>query len=175
MFPILETERLILREVVPQDAQNIYSYFSNDLVTKHYGMDTMTQLADAEALIQAFATNFSQQRAIRWAIERKDEPGLIGTIGFNLWSKIHRRAEIGYELHPDFWRAGYTSEALNIVTEYGFNELGLTRIGAVVYLENTPSNQLLLKNGFEKEGVLRNYMYQNEQAHDVNMFSKVKR
>ena len=175
MFPTLETERLVLREIVLEDAQNIYSYFSNEEVTKHYGMNAFTDIAEAEALVQSFATSFSNKRAIRWGIERKGEAGLIGTIGFNLWSPMHKRAEIGYELHPDFWRFGYASEAIDKIVAYGFNELGLTRIGAVVYLENVASNQLLLKNGFELEGILRNYMYQNDVAHDVNMFSKVKR
>lgn len=115
------------------------------------------------------------KRGIRWGIERKEETGLIGTIGFNLWSPLHRRAEIGNELHPDFWRAGYMSEAINQIVDYGFQELDLTRIGAVVFVGNEASNQLLLKNGFELEGVLRNYMYQNDQVHDVNMFSRVKR
>lgn len=175
MFPLLETERLILREVIPQDAQNIYANFSNEQLIKHYGMNAMTQLAEAQALVQSFAAGFTNKRGIRWAIERKEEAGLIGTIGFNLWSPLHRRAEVGYELHPDFWRSGYMSEAINQIVDYGFQELSLTRIGAVVYVENEASNQLLLKNGFELEGVLRNYMYQNNQVHDVNMFSKVKR
>lgn len=46
MFPILETERLILREIIPQDAQNIYANFSNEQLIKYYGMNAMTQLAE---------------------------------------------------------------------------------------------------------------------------------
>lgn len=77
-------------------------------------------------------------------------------------------------MHPDFWRLGYTSDAIKSIVDYGFNELGLTRIGAVVFIENDASNQLLLKNGFEKEGILKKYIYQNNIAYDVNMFSIVK-
>lgn len=51
--------------------------------------------------------------------------------------------------------------------------LGLTRIGAVVFIGNHASNQLLLKNGFEKEGILKKYIHQNNTAYDVNMFSIV--
>ena len=174
MFPTLTTDRLVLREISHQDAEDIYSYFSDERVTKYYGMNTFKNIEEAENLIEAFSSNFSQKRGIRWAIERKDTKGLIGTIGFNLWSPTHKRAEIGYEIHPDFWRVGYTSEALNRVVEYGFNELELTRIGAVVFLENSASNQLLLKNGFEKEGILKKYMYQNNVPYDVNIFSKLK-
>jgi len=58
--------------------------------------------------------------------------------------------------------------------EYGLNEMALTRIGAVVFIENIPSNELLKKLGFQHEGVLKQYMYQNGVAHDVNIYAKVK-
>lgn len=173
MFPNLETKRLVLREIKLQDAEQIYQVFSNDEVTKYYGMKTFEKLEQAEKVIEAFAISFKEKRGIRWGIEIKGEAGLIGTIGFNLWSPAHRRAEVGYEVHPDFWRTGYTSEALKKIVEYGFQEMELTRIGAVVFLENEASNQLLLKQGFEKEGQLKNYMYQNNKPHDVTMYSKI--
>ena len=172
MIPTLHTDRLILREITPEDAQSIFSYFSNDTVTQHYGMKTFERIEEAERLVVAFATSYKEKRGIRWAIERKSQQGLIGTIGFNLWSSAHRRAEVGYELHPDFWRKGYSLEALKAVVEFGFKELQLTRIGAVVYIENEASNQLLHKFGFEKEGILKQYMVQNNKAHDVNIYAK---
>ncbi|KIL34410.1 acetyltransferase [Cohnella kolymensis] len=175
MIPTLETERLILREIHREDADSIFSYFSNDNVTRHYGMKTFEKLEQAENLIDAFSKNFTEKRGIRWGIEKKDSKGLVGTIGFNLWSPAHKRAEIGYDIHPNVWRMGYTSEALQRILEYGFDKLGLTRIGAVVFIENEASNQLLLKQGFEKEGILRNYMYQNDKVYDVNIYSKMKK
>lgn len=172
MFPTLGTERLILREILPADVDVIYSIFSNEEVTKYYGLKTFEQLEQAENLISAFTTNFQSKRGMRWGIERKGIPGLIGTIGFNLWSPAHKRAEVGYDIHPNFWRAGYASEAVAKITEYGFKEMGLTRIGAIVFVENEGSSQLLLKQGFEKEGKLKNYIYQNDQAFDVHVFAK---
>ncbi|WP_143522615.1 GNAT family N-acetyltransferase, partial [Pseudomonas sp. 2822-17] len=77
-----------------------------------------------------------------------------------------RRAEIGYEIHPDFWRKGYTSEAVKEVISYGFEGLDLNRIGAVVFIENQASNQLLSKMGFQREGILRDYMYQYGKSFD---------
>ena len=173
MFPILETDRLILREILPEDAKAIYAIFSNEEVTKYYGLKTFEQLKQAEDLIAAFASNFQNNRGIRWGIERKGIQGLIGTIGFNLWSPAHKKAEIGYDIHPDYWRAGYASEAVGEIVDYGFQEMELTRIGAIVFLENEGSNQLLLKQGFEKEGILKKYLYQNDKAFDVNVFAKI--
>ncbi|MDR4889634.1 GNAT family protein [Fredinandcohnia sp. QZ13] len=174
MFPKLETERLRLREIVHSDAQGIFDCFSNHDVTRYYGQEPITELKQAEQFVEFFANSYKEKRGIRWGIELKEREGLIGTIGFNAWSPKHKRAEIGYELHPQYWRQGYVSESASKVIEYGFNELRLTRIGAVVFLENKASNDLLAKLGFEKEGVLRNYMYQNGVPHDTNVYSLLK-
>ncbi len=53
--------------------------------------------------------------------------------------------------------------------------MNLTRIGAVVLINNLASNQLLTKMGFHQEGVLRNYIYQNGQANDANVYSLLKK
>jgi ribosomal-protein-alanine N-acetyltransferase len=171
MFPVLETERLILRDIVYEDAQDIFDCFSNDDVTRYYGQDNLTSVEQAQQFVAFFSRNYSEKRGIRWGIERKGQSGLIGTIGFNAWSSKHRRAEIGYELHPQYWRKGYAKEAASKVISYGFNNLHLTRIGAVVFTENAASNGLLTNLGFEKEGLLKNYIYQNGAAHDTNAYA----
>ncbi|MBK3494141.1 GNAT family N-acetyltransferase [Viridibacillus sp. YIM B01967] len=174
MFPILETERLVLREIIKDDKPAIFDYFSRNDVIRYYGMEALTNIEQAEQLVNAFAKNYQDKRGIRWGIELKHHAGLIGTIGFNAWSSMHKRAEIGYDLHPDFWGKGYASEAVTEVVSYGFNVLDLTRIGAVVFIENKASNTLLTKLGFEKEGILKNYMYQNGDPYDTNMYSLLK-
>jgi ribosomal-protein-alanine N-acetyltransferase len=174
MFPILETERLILREIVKDDAQDIFNCFSNNEVTRYYGQDTLTSIEQANQFVELFAKNYKKKQDIRWGIEIKGKERIIGTVGFNARSAKHKRAEIGYELHPQYWRKGYAIEAVSEVISYGFNDLNLTRIGAVVFIENTGSNELLTKLGFEKEGVLRNYIYQNGIPYDTNVYSLIK-
>lgn len=174
MFPTLETERLCLREISKDDAEALFTCFSNENVTRYYGQETLQNLAQAAAFVDFFAENFKEKRGIRWGIEIKGNRGIIGTIGFNAWSPKHKRAEIGYEIHPTQWRKGFTSEAVYKVIQYGFDELGLTRIGAVVFVHNEASNNLLSKVGFQQEGVLRDYMYQNGTAHDTYVYSILK-
>jgi [ribosomal protein S5]-alanine N-acetyltransferase len=174
MFPILETNRLHLREIKPEDAQSIYDCFSKDEVTQYYGQETLTTLEQAQQFVAFFEKNYQEKRGIRWGIQIKGESTLIGTIGFNAWSPKNKRAEIGYELHPAHWRKGYATEAVSKVISYGFEELALTRIGAVVFTDNKPSNDLLVKLGFAKEGILRNYMYQNGNPYDTNVYSLLK-
>lgn len=175
MFPVLETERLKLREIIKVDAADIFACFSNDNVTRYYGEETLQRIEQAEKFVEFFSKSYESKRGIRWGIEVKGIQGIIGTIGFNAWSPKHKRAEIGYEIHPDHWRKGYTSEALVKVLSYGFNGMGLTRIGAVVFIENDASNNLLAKIGFQKEGVLRDYIHQNGTAHDTYVYSLLSR
>ncbi|QPC45893.1 GNAT family N-acetyltransferase [Mangrovibacillus cuniculi] len=174
MVPKLETERLILREIKQKDAQALFSIFSLKEVTQYYGQDTMKSVEEAENLVAMFQKGYEDKRGMRWGIELKDRPGLIGTIGFNNLLGKYKRAEVGYEIHPDFWRSGYTSEAVREMVDYGFNKLNLTRIGAVVFLENEASNNLLRKLGFQEEGILRDYIYQDGQPNDVFMYSILK-
>ncbi|MCR8656223.1 GNAT family N-acetyltransferase [Paenibacillus endoradicis] len=171
MFPTLETERLLLREIVKNDAEGIFSCFSNENVTRYYGQETLVHIEQAEAFVDFFANSYKEKKGMRWGIEIKGHQGIIGTMGFNAWSPKHKRAEIGYEIHPEYWRKGFTSEALSKVIQYGFDELALTRIGAVVFIDNEASNKLLIKAGFHNEGILRGYMYQNGVAYDTNMYS----
>ena len=103
----------------------------------------------------------------------KNRPGLIGTLGLNNLFLKNKRAEIGYEIFPDFWRRGYTSEAVAKVLSFAFDELNLHRIGAVVFLENEASNNLLKKLGFQHEGILREYIFQNGTSYDTNIYSKL--
>lgn len=174
MIPTLETKRLLLREITKDDADSIFSCFSNEDVTRYYGQETLNNIEQAEAFVEFFANSYKEKRGVRWGIELKGYQGIIGTMGFNAWSPKHKRAEIGYEIHPEHWRKGYTFEAISEVIQYGFNELDLTRIGAVVFMENEASIKLLTKAGFEKEGILRGFMYQNGEAYDTYVYSIIK-
>ncbi|WP_435171439.1 GNAT family N-acetyltransferase [Paenibacillus glycanilyticus] len=175
MFPVLETDRLLLREITCEDRSDIFACFSNKQVTMYYGQEALEHMDQAQALIDFFSRSYAEKRGIRWGIERKEAKNLIGTVGFNQWSPKHRRAEVGYELLPESWRNGYASEAISAVLQFGFQELKLNRIGAVVFKENVASNHLLTKLGFQQEGILRDYMVQDGKAYDTYIYSLLNR
>ncbi|WP_442604159.1 GNAT family N-acetyltransferase [Paenibacillus sp. KN14-4R] len=169
MVATIHTPNLLLRALTEADAQAMFEYFSQEAVMQYYGQDPYQTIDEAKALIQLLLQNETEMRGARWGIVKKDEQKLIGTIGFNLLNLKNKRTEIGYELHPLYWRKGYASEAVQAIIDYGFKELGLERIAAIVYLDNTGSNGLLAKLGFQKEGILRRYLVANGQSHDVYM------
>lgn len=174
MFPILYTDRLVLRELTVNDAQTILNCFSNPDVLRHYGQNPLTSLDQVRQIINNFSKNYNEKRGIKWGIELKGQEGIIGTIGFQEWSTEHKRAEISYALFPESWGKGYALEAVNKVISFGFQEMELVRIGAIVFTENDASNKLLIKAGFEKEGVLKKYMRQNNVPYDTYIYSLIK-
>ncbi|MFJ7372995.1 GNAT family N-acetyltransferase [Lysinibacillus capsici] len=174
MFPILHTERLVLRELTSSDGQALLACFSDPKVLRHYGQQPLTSLVQVQQIIQNFANNFAEKRGIKWGIALKDQKGIIGTIGFQEWSIEHRRAEISYALFPEYWGNGYAQEAVKRAISYGFEEMDLVRIGAIVFKENEASNLLLQKIGFEQEGLLKKYMHQHNVPHDTYIYSLIK-
>ena len=175
IFPTLETKRLKLIEITPIHTESIFEILSLEEVTRYYGTDRFTSIEEAKKLIDMFQKNFYEKRSMRWGIVLKKDNKFIGTLGLNGLQLKNKKAEIGYEIHPSYWRKGYTSEAIHEVLRYSYLELELNRIGAVVYLENEASSNLLEKLGFKKEGVLRDYLFQNNSYHTTSMFSLLKR
>lgn len=168
-FPEIETERLILREIMPEDAPAIFAIFGDDAVTRYYDLETYTNQTQAEELIDFFDESFELERAIRWGIERKADGRLMGTCGY-VWLRRFR-GEIGYDLAQAYWRQGYMAEALSGILEFGFDPLGLNRIEALTMTENQASAGLLHKLGFQQEGILRQHDYFKGAFHDMRLFS----
>ncbi len=78
-FPEIETDRLLLREIMPEDTPAIYRIFSNDQVTRYHDLVTYTDPRQAEELIDFFDESFELERAIFWGITRQEDGALIGT------------------------------------------------------------------------------------------------
>lgn len=173
-FPTIRTERLVLRQLRLQDSEHIYSYFSTDEVTKYYDLEPFTDPVQAENLIISWQERYNNQQGIRWAISLREEDRIIGTCGFHNWSRKHRKAEVGYELSPEYWGQGLMTEALNRIILYGTEELGLHRIGAVIFPDNAASRRLLEDTGFCEEGTLKGYYYKNNKFIDAVIFSKLR-
>ncbi|WNS75753.1 GNAT family protein [Bacillus sp. DTU_2020_1000418_1_SI_GHA_SEK_038] len=170
-FPILETERLILREVVPGDAACLLTYLSDIEVMKYFGMEPFQSEDDAIEEIQWYKEIFEENTGIRWGITLKEKDEVIGSCGFLNMSIKHSRAEIGAELSKDYWRKGIMSEALAAIIAYGFSHLNLMRIQALIEPPNIPSIKLFESSGFQREGLLRKYENTCGKFDDLYMYS----
>ncbi|PYZ98949.1 GNAT family N-acetyltransferase [Alteribacter lacisalsi] len=170
-FPELTTKRLKLTELNYGYTRQLYDILSRRNVMIYYGFDPVDSYEETARVIESYRTDFLTWSGIRWAVIYRETGDCIGTIGLSDIRFSCKRAEVGFELHPDYWRRGIISEALLQVLRYGFMELGLFRIGAVTYPDNTASNSLLKKIGFQYEGILRGYLYQRGESHDAYSYS----
>lgn len=173
LFPQLETERLILREfrLDEDDQMALFRIFSDSRVTRYYNLNTFTEPQEAWRLLHRRRGRFWQGRGIRWAITLKGKDEIIGSCGFNSLNKKKQMGELGYELARPFWQQGIMTEAVNAAVTYGFTELALCRLEAWVMPANRASANLLLKLGFQSEGVLAGKGYWDGRFHDLELFS----
>lgn len=174
-FPILETERFVLRQLNQDDSREIFQYFSLDEVTKFYDLESFTNIEQAEELIDRWNQKFERNQGLRWGITLRSESRVIGTCGFHGWMKNHYKAEIGYELTPEYWRQGYMTEVIQKAIEFGFNNLGLNRIEAFVEPENVGSRKVLEKIGFSEEGTLKEHFYWRNRFVDTVIYALLKK
>ncbi|MBK7894226.1 MAG: GNAT family N-acetyltransferase [Anaerolineaceae bacterium] len=170
-FPVLETERLRLRAMVPQDATAVFALLGDPEVMVWHGRPPFATLEEAQKHIAWYAEAFAEKRAIRWAITRHGEDRVLGTCGFHHMILYHFRAEIGYELASSEWRQGIMAEAVRAIVRFGLVEMGLHRIEAIVDPTNTASARLLRKIGFTEEGFLRERFWDNGRFTDDWFFS----
>lgn len=175
-FPLLKTERFVLRANRDDDAADIFRIMSNPHVTRYFGQLPMKSLDDALKLVQARRTAFAEEEGIRWAISNPVDDKLIGTCGFWRLIKPHFRAEIGYELAPEWWGQGVMVEALTAALSFGFTRMGLHSVEAQIHPQNRSSQRVLEKLGFVQEGYFKeNYYDIVEQGFtDTAFFSLLK-
>jgi ribosomal-protein-alanine N-acetyltransferase len=178
-FPRLETERLILRAFRPSDAPAILDLFSQEAVTRYHNIAPMHAIESAEELVELRRSRFEQGTGLYWAIvHRALGDRVIGSCGCYHPHRALRSAEIGYELHSDYWRQGIMTEALTAMLDFCYGErffFRLNRVQALTELENQASMRLLQKLGFQEEGVLRAYGLWRGRFQDVRCFSLLRR
>ncbi len=174
-FPILSTSRLVLRNLVLEDSENLFAMRTDNQVMKYLGCDNMKNEEKAREYIQKMTRDVYDNKAIEWAITLKDENQLIGKLGF--WRIViqHRRAEIGYSMFPKFFGKGIMTEAIRAVLDYGFEILNLQSVEANLDPANTKSINLLTRTGFTKEGHFKERYFHNGEFTDTASYSLLRR
>jgi len=161
-FPIIETERIILRQLVDSDIDDIYEYAKNREAFV-YTDGFPHEYEEIKFVINMWCNEaYNSKQFIRWAIEHKIEKKVIG--GIYLFAPCGnddsgRRMDIGYEISAQYCNKGYATEAIKAITKFGLSEMGLVRVQAQIVTENIGSIRACEKAGFTNEGTLRNYCH----------------
>lgn len=166
-FPVLETPRLILREMRSTDVAPLLGVFGDPQVAQYLDGPVLTTLDEVQYIVDWAAGVRERRTGIRWALSLKGQEEPIGTCGFHRWEHTHFRAETGYELSSAYWRQGFMSEALRAIFAFGFERMALHRVEAITDPRNEASLRLLASLGFQQEGILRDYECYNDAFHTL--------
>jgi [ribosomal protein S5]-alanine N-acetyltransferase len=172
-FPVLTTERLLLRQFTDNDLENVFKGLSHPDIIKYYGV-SYDSLEAAKAQMVFFADLEKNETGIWWAVCSRDNSVFYGAGGLNSRSKEHRKAEIGFWLLTGHWGKGIMTEAMPLIWNYGFDHLGLHRIEGIVESENIACKKAVEKLQFEYEGTMKECEIKNGRFISLDIYAKFK-
>jgi len=178
----VESERLILREILPTDIDGLYRLDSDPEVHRYLGNKPVT---DKDQIIERI--NFIRQQYIdngigRWAIIDKKTKNFIGWTGLKFVTELtnnHKNYyDLGYRLIKEYWGQGIATEAAIASLNYAFNELKVDEIFAIADCENEGSNKILKKVGlnfiekFYLDGIEHNWYKIERKKHKTELLTR---
>ncbi len=167
----LRHKEVLLRKFKKSDAPRL-QVLANNLKVSQNLRDAFPHpysLSDANSFI---ANCMKQEPLTTFAIEYKGE--YVGNIGLGIGGDVYRKStEIGYFIGEAYWNKGIATKAINLITGYGFEELGIVRIHTGIFEYNKASMRVLEKCGFDKDGVFNASIYKNGKMWEEHRYSKI--
>ncbi len=151
---ILQSDRLLLRPFIDTDIDAVFQGLSHPEIIKYYGVSYQTK--EATKAQMTFFSDLEKNGTGRWwAICDVNNEIFFGAAGLNNVSKENKKGEIGFWLLQDAWGKGIMQEAIPLVLDFGFQQLNLHRIEAIVETENEACKKLMTKFNFSHEGTMK--------------------
>jgi ribosomal-protein-alanine N-acetyltransferase len=150
-FPLLTTDRLVLRPLDMSDADTLFQLRINPEVNKYLIRPAPTSIDDVYTYIEKIHGLLVNNTSFYWVLCLKTDNKLIGTICLWNFSEGQDVADIGYELNPEFQGKGLMQEAAEKVIDFAFNTVGLKMMLGVTDPRNEKSAVLLKQNGFKED------------------------
>lgn len=159
-YPIVETERLLLRPVTLDDAEEMFDYASDKDNTR-YTFPTNQSLEETKNNIAQF---YLANPLGRWGIELKSNSQFIGTIDLHKIDPILKKAAIGYIINKKYWNQGLTTEANRAVIKLAFENIGMNKLIALHDKDNPASGKVMEKSGmrFSHEEPMPEWIIKNQ-------------
>lgn len=144
--PVLETERLILRPVTLDDAEALFSWNSDERVTRFMSYSTLTDISQT---IDFIKSTFTEENEWHWAFVLKEENRVIGTGSIGPDAQMQGYWGIGYNLRYDYWHKGYCTEAMKAIIDFAYRNLGVKKICSDHAVDNPRSGKVMEKCGLK--------------------------
>ncbi|WP_310992789.1 GNAT family N-acetyltransferase [Aequorivita marina] len=163
----IETERLLMRDLMQEDAEAMFEMDSDADVHTYLGNNPIASLDEAKGYIAAVQKQYKEHGIGRWAVVEKESGDFVGWSGFKLITEVVNGRtgyyDLGYRFLKKRWGRGYASETAIASLNYGFNKLNFNEVVGIADVEHTASNRILKKvgllkrNTFEYDGTLHNF------------------
>lgn len=161
-FPILYSDRLILRRITLDDAKDFFEIRSNKELMAALDKEPFNNMEELLSFLEQIEDGINLNTAIAWAVCLKEDNKMIGHVGYHRIDFGNHRAEIGYALLPHFHNQGLCSEALRAILDIAFNQFNFHSLEADINPINSASIKLITKMGFVKEAHFKeNYFFRN--------------
>ena len=170
-MPTLETKRLILRRIAMSDAKDIFAYSKDAEVARHVLWSAQKDVCEAKDYCRFMMKRYRCDQPSSWGIIEKATGRLVGTIGYMDHNEDNATVEVGYSLARWLWNGGYMTEALERVIGHTFDVMEFNRIEAQHETTNPSSGRVMEKCGMQKEGVLRQRLYNKGHYVDVALYA----
>ncbi len=164
----IKTERLLLRRITPDDAKDVFVWMSDPEVCKYERWSPHASAEYSRGYIKA-VFDYENDKTYQWGIEFDGR--LIGFICVVGVDENDQKAVMGYALARAHWSRGYVTEAAKAVLDYMFKEVGINRIEASHSVNNPASGRVLLKAGFIREGLAKEYYHCNAGFQDSALYA----
>lgn len=169
-FPVIETERLILRMVKRSDAKQLFDLCSLKETSEFSLWSPHETLKDTKDFIAYQHSLYKKKQCYFFVVQDKLSKEVIGTCSYVSNEMDEKVWEIGYSIIKPLWGCGFGTETALALTEFAFKRIGAQRVFARVLPQNVASARVLQKIGFENEGTLKKGYYYNEKISDVLIF-----
>ena len=170
-----ETENLLLRLPILEDAESIFQQYGQDEdITRYLIWQPHKNIDDTKEFLERCQTSWNSGSDFPWAIIRKEDKRLIGMAAIRI---NEHGVNLGYLLAKPYWGLGYMVEALQPIIDWAYSHDDVYRVWAFCDIENIASARLLEKVGLQKEGILRRWIVlpnRSNEPRDCFCYSKTK-
>lgn len=172
--PVLESERMIYKKIVPENSADMFEYSCLEDVTRYLLWTPHVSLTQTERYIKLLQKKYDSGAFWDFGLTDKESGKFIGTCGITSFDDKEKSIEIGYVLSPSFWGKGYATEAARTVMKFCFDTFGADKICAKFMEGNNASMRVMTKLGMKLEGIYKNSMFVKGEYKTIYVYEVTK-
>lgn len=175
-FPHITTDEITLRKIVPSDIDSLFEIYSNEKLFVHSPSMLKKNKETVSNMIGHFERDFNKKKWILLGITQNANPDfIVGVAEMFDYDSHANMITIGYRLNDRFWGKGIATKTVKAMIDYLFYDIGINRIQAFVMPENIKSLNVLRRNNFVEEGVIRQgHVWKGQGVVDLTLFSMLR-